>query len=56
MQIVTRLILTGILLYFVFKETGWATTTAIGLISVAEEVSGFTIKNILKSLQLLAKR
>jgi multisubunit Na+/H+ antiporter MnhG subunit len=48
MQVAIRLILTGVLVYFVWRETGWATATAIGLIALGQEFTSYTIKKILE--------
>ena len=56
MQIAIRLALSAFLLYFVWRETGAATTTAIGLITIGNEISSYTIKKILESIKLLAGR
>lgn len=40
---ITRIILSIILLYFVYQETGWATFTAITLILIASEIKAMVL-------------
>ena len=56
MQVTIRLILSAVLIYFVWRETGWATATAISLITIGFEASLYAIRNILKSVKALADR
>lgn len=56
MQRIVRLILTAVLIYFVWKETGWATATAIALISMAQELSSYALGNIIKAINILKPR
>lgn len=56
MQIAIRLILSSVLIYFVWRETGWATATAISLIALSNEASAYAIRNIIKLVKFLAGR
>lgn len=40
---ITRIILSIILLYFVYQETGWATFTAITLIFIVSEIEAMVL-------------
>ena len=57
--IIVRVLLAGVLLWFVYGETGWATTLALSLIYVNTEATDcwvrITQKNI-DMLVILAKR
>lgn len=50
-MVVRRGILTGILLVFVYQETGWATTTALFLVALQAELSTIAYTKLRKSLQ-----
>jgi len=50
-RLTIRLILSAVLIYFVFKETGWATATAIGLLTLGNELEACIIKQITKQLK-----
>lgn len=56
MQVAIRLTLSAVLIYFVWRETGLATATAITLITLGNEASAYAIRSILKSVKLLAGR
>ena len=56
MQRTIRLLLTSVLIYAVWKETGWATATAIALISLAQEVASYAMGNVIKYLNILKQR
>ena len=45
-----RLCLTLIMIYFVWEETGIATTTAIGLIMLNSELVAYSIRRINKAI------
>ncbi len=47
MQKTVRIFFTGLLVYFVWRETGWATATAIALISLGQELTSYAIGNII---------
>ena len=54
-----RVLLFGVLLWFVYGETGWATTLALSLIYVNTEATDFWIgltQNNIDMLAILAKR
>lgn len=40
---IIRLLLSSVLLYFVYKETGWATTLAMFLLFVNVEIEAFIV-------------
>jgi len=45
-----RLILSVILIYFVYGETGWATALAISLIAINNEITALLIRDQRKKL------
>lgn len=51
--LIVRLILGAILCYFIYHETGWATTLFAALVAIESEVTTATIKNILKIIRVL---
>jgi hypothetical protein len=56
MQTTICLILSAILIYFIWQETGWATATAIGLITVGNELQSFMIRNLTTSVKFILGR
>ena len=57
--LILRVLLAGVLLWFVYGETGWATTLALSLIYVNTEATEFWVRltqNNIDMLVILAKR
>ena len=57
--LILRVLLAGVLLWFVYGETGWATTLALALIYVNTEATEFWVRltqNNIDMLVILAKR
>ena len=57
--LILRVLLAGVLLWFVYGETGWATTLALSLIYVNTEATNFWIRltqDNIDMLVVLAKR
>lgn len=53
---ILRVLLAGVLLWFVYGETGWATTLALSLIYVNTEATDFWVRLAQKNIDMLAKR
>lgn len=45
-QIIVRLIITGALLFFVYQETGWATTLCLALVTLTLELQAMALNKI----------
>ena len=56
MQTTIRMILSAVLIYFIWQETGWATATAIGLITVSNELQSWIIRNLTTSVKFILGR
>ena len=48
-----RVLLAGVLLWFVYGETGWATTLALSLIYVNTEATDFWVRSTQKNIDML---
>jgi hypothetical protein len=46
-----RIILTIVLLYFIYGETGWATTTFAALVAISFELFSYSINKIIVALK-----
>ena len=51
--IIVRGLLAGVLLWFVYGETGWATTLALSLIYVNTEVTDLWVRLTQKNIDML---
>ena len=51
-----RGLLAGVLLWFVYGETGWATTLALSLIYVNTEATDFWVRMTKKNINMLVIR
>ena len=51
--IIVRGLLAGVLLWFVYGETGWATTLALSLIYVNTEATDFWVRLTQKNIDML---
>lgn len=50
-QMCVRLVASVALLYFVWKETGWATVTFATLVLLESEVSAYAMQTLVKKLK-----
>jgi hypothetical protein len=51
-----RAVLSLLLLYFVYTETGWATALALTLIFISTEIQNYTINNIVSLIKIMKDR
>ena len=52
--LILRVLLAGVLLWFVYGETGWATTLVLSLIYVNTEATHFWVKLTQNNIDMLA--
>lgn len=50
-MIVIRLAMSAVLIYFIWQETGWATATAITLITIGSECTSYVVRNLIKCVK-----
>ena len=53
LMLILRVLLAGVLLWFVYGETGWATTLALSLIYVKTEATDFWVRLTQKNIDML---